>query len=356
MLFALLEARFQTEIAKGNLDELRVDRLERIMAKIKAILENTDDSLAAHANRFSQLKILMRESEDILKEPSYGLPLPAKDTRAYGLIKIWLEIKSAIFRERNANTTMGKSERAALDALFLEVGQKIKKLYEAGNDENAVLAIEDELLRPLHLRFRHLMGRNQTMFVNPIWSTKSQTILPNAVFYAGEKNDLFEQINTICQEQGLHIQATPAGINYGKSRWNDLFTSSLTIFDFTIEDTIKKAAIAYELGMARTLGKPIIILASRSIYLPFDIDIEPIYIADILANQSLLETTINQTLYGVPDYLKGEKTISKTVHYLKDLYQQETDNLYVNQSIKLLNQQLEKPDPIDLQTGHVIVD
>ena len=55
----MLEARFQVEIAEGNLDELRIERLNRIMAKIKAILEDDDDSLAAHTNRFSEMKIMM---------------------------------------------------------------------------------------------------------------------------------------------------------------------------------------------------------------------------------------------------------------------------------------------------------
>jgi nucleoside 2-deoxyribosyltransferase len=103
---------------------------------------------------------------------------------------------------------------------------------------------------------------------------------------------------------------------YGQARWDELRSSFVAVFDWRsyqripIVETrvaghsaapdIALAAIAYELGLALTLGKPVIIVGAQHGQLPFDVDIDPVRLSgDRASDAELIADAIDDTMYGV---------------------------------------------------------
>ena len=57
-----------------------------------------------------------------------------------------------------------------------------------------------------------------------------------------------------------------------EDRWEQLQKAYITIFDLRATAGPDRAAVAYELGIARTLGKPVVVLAQEDQIIPFDVD------------------------------------------------------------------------------------
>lgn len=128
------------------------------------------------------------------------------------------------------------------------------------NDLNNLIKIEDA----------HMF-----VLANPIWKTKKFVVDPKLCFVLmpfKEKfsDDIWELLQEIIPSSGLNpVRADDLfGSNVMEDIWISINQARLVV----VEMTNKNANVFYELGIAHTLGKDIILIAQSTDHIPFDLN------------------------------------------------------------------------------------
>jgi len=125
------------------------------------------------------------------------------------------------------------------------------------------------------------------MISQPVWQIGKVPVDTNKVFYSGAGIDR-PSIPKICDRFGLEIMLKPIGESYAISRWEQIQKAIISIFDLRSMTGPDLAGVTYELGIALSIGKPMVVLVSEDQVLPFDIDINPVVIsADVKMKMQL---------------------------------------------------------------------
>jgi hypothetical protein len=187
--------------------------------------------------------------------------------------------------------------------------------------------------------------RKHLLLTRPYFPTRAVTPDPNAVFFSGGA-DLRQLTANICQTQGLSLQVETASANPAQQRWDQLRVASVAIFDlrqYSRAVTYAKdprtaqqvAAVAYELGIAFSIGKPVVVVVKPDQSLPFDVDIEPVQLNGEAGDLDLLTVAIESALYG--RQRGGEEgSIAATITSLRRLYGN-SPNAYVRNTLMTLD-------------------
>ena len=85
------------------------------------------------------------------------------------------------------------------------------------------------------------------------------------------------------------------------------------------------AAVAYETGLGYVLGKPTVIVARRGRPVPFDIDVEPVWLEDDGRDVERLIGGIQSALYGRPHGVEGN-CLRDTIEYVRQRYGAASDS------------------------------
>jgi hypothetical protein len=112
------------------------------------------------------------------------------------------------------------------------------------------------------------------LLTRPFLSTAPRAAHPDVVFYSGgaARGGL---VASAAQARGLVIRASAAGRgDFAQARWDDLRSSSVAVFDLGATGR-ERAAVCYDLGLARATGRRVVILGPADGRLPFDVDVEP---------------------------------------------------------------------------------
>jgi hypothetical protein len=187
-----------------------------------------------------------------------------------------------------------------------------------------------------------------------MWGSAPQPQDPSAVFFSGG-NVLRRMLAEVCEGLELKLLAHSVPKVFAAMRWGQLCTSHVAVFDYTayvrpdshqtseLAVTGPVAAISYELGIALTLGRPIIVVANDGQDLPFDVDIEPVRLRRDGLDEQRLAEAIDDTMYGL-QWGGGEGSIAATRTYLQQAFSS-YENFIVIQSLKLIDDAVTR-DPI----------
>lgn len=168
----------------------------------------------------------------------------------------------------------------------------------------------------------------------------------NQLFYSGCAQ-VCDLVLKSCQTLELRLPENILTDTTLHTRWQELRTSAIAVFDFTCfnpdkadpkpwtdkeinrgEEALKAAAttalVAYECGWALALGKPMVIIGETGKVLPFDIDLSAVYLGGD-RDEDILQITqaIQRAFYGA-HRPSNENLLPENIEYLKNNFHQTT--------------------------------
>jgi hypothetical protein len=277
------------------------------------------------------------------------------------LLRAWMDRVVALESERYDSRDKAEAERIMRRAKIAH------NRLKAATTEAQWIEQQRRSFRSAALDLRRFERRHHLMLIEPSWHTIPATVDANAVFFSGmpEVKAVVESASALI---GMEAPITHRLDDVTHTRWDLLRRSALAVFDFTSYDraasdppgrlpraggkreAIARAAapaarVAYEYGWALVLGTASVMIARESQTLPFDIDIEPVYLAGDAANDAMRVVLGLQA--GLLGLQRGLHTadLGATVARLRELLRND------KQATALLDALAESRDAMQVQLG-----
>jgi hypothetical protein len=244
---------------------------------------------------------------------------------------------------------LGAVEREAASALMIRLGGIPKQLHDIGDDDAAAQAVEHDVLRQLSADINAYTLRHHLTIVpvisDPVWAMPFRPIDPNAVFFSG-RAEIRALVEKACAQRGLAVCDT-AGTSVGaigQARWDALRTSHVAVFDLGERAGPPRAAVYYELGVSRALGRANVLLLPEGETVPFDIDVEPCVLSGGDEGASL-GARLDKAMYSV-QRRQADSSVSESERYARDRFGAEDAPVEIRHILSLLDQA--EGDPIQV--------
>jgi hypothetical protein len=350
-LFRELKDGYANDVKSGKVSVSRQDALQPIMNKLASMLKSRPEDLKGKLNQSAQLSELADQMGGFLGKTAPGY-LPA-DSRANALWQRFALLKTAVGMEMMKRASGSVTSDLNME-LFVRCGHADTFIHQHAAEEQTIREHERDVLRSLALDARGFMQRERLMVARPIWPSSSTVQDPAGIFFSGG-DQLHQRVSDACTSIGLCLLPIPSSHDYATARWEQLLKCNVAIFDFTdyarplhgpaTEPAVAgvMASISYELGVALTLGRPIIILAKEDQELPFDVDIHPLLLKGGGIDQARIEKALDDAIYSLPtrtDY----SSLPATQACLRDIPLADGDYLS-RQAVSMLDDTVAK-DPI----------
>lgn len=342
-ILTMLRKRLEAELKDEKVSSDRAETLRGVIGKLGSILSGAGDDLQELLDSGQKLRDLIATQFESAHYLSHGLPRPPDGSRAAELVELCWSVRRYLLEEMNRSGKGADESKEALD-LNIRAAKVDKRIYEAGDDDSRAVTVDQEELRPLVLAVRKFSARMHPMIAQPIWPTARIPIDTTAVFYSGT-TDLRHRVSKICNRIGLSVMGAPKGESIANARWKQLRKAMITIFDFGFEDESELAAVAYELGIALALGKPLVVVSREERPLPFDVDVDPVILSGEPDDHVKLASALDQSLVWTYPRIRS-KEVSITLDYVLAKYPRPQPDTYVDQTLRLLADQHKEPDPL----------
>ncbi|UCE49667.1 MAG: hypothetical protein JSW47_05875, partial [Phycisphaerales bacterium] len=344
-IMQMLRDRLEAEFQQEKVSEDRAETMRGLLGQLDTILSGDDEDVQVLMERARKLRDAAGARFDTLHYLSHGIPRPPKGSRSAELVEnCWL-LRRFLMEEMNRPNKGSAESKEVLD-LNVQATRVDKRIYEAGADNKRAEFVDKDEFRPLVLTVRAFSARTHSMLAKPIWPLAHSAVDTNAVFYSGPV-DRQSLVAGICRKLGLSMMQTPSGENVSNTRWKQLQSAMTTVFDLGFEDGPARAAVAYELGMALTLGKPIVVIATRDWPLPFDVDINPVIFSGDQNDEKRLASAIDRSIVWTYDRTRSKDFLVTADHILSK-YSRPYPDTYVDQTLRLLEDQKKDPDSLML--------
>jgi hypothetical protein len=342
-ILSLLRDRLDSEIKQGRVEDDRAETLRGVLEHLGKVLSGDETDVQAMLNKLQEMREFAQSRFETLHYLSHGIDRPPAGSRAAALVELCWQLRRFLIEEMNRS---GKGEEESKEALDLSVraSRVDRRIYEAGGDDARALNIEKDELRPLALAVRTFSGRIHPMPARPIWHSAKVSVDTNAVFYSGSTK-LKSPVAAACGGLGLNIIPEPRGESYANARWKQLQQAMTAIFDLRSNAGPELAAVTYEFGIALTLGKPVVILVAEDQTLPFDVDVDPVVLSGDKGDVGRIASAIDQSLIWVYPRPRSEP-YRNTLEYILSKYPQPQENVYADQTLRMLSEIRKEPDPL----------
>lgn len=342
-ILSMLSKRLESELKDGKVSSDRAETLKGVIERFGSVLSGGGEDIEDLLDQGQRLRDTISAQFESLHYLSHGLPRPPLGSRAAELVEMSWTLRRFLMEEMNRS---GKGPHESKEALDLNVraAKCDKRIYEAGSDDARAVKVEQDEFRPLALAVRRFSARTYPMIAKPIWSAAPVSIDTSAVFFSGS-TELRLNISKICKRVGLSVMAPPTGESIANARWKQLQKTMLTIFDFATGDGPARAATAYELGIALTLGKPLVVVANAQQPLPFDIDVEPVVLGEEPDSDDRLASAVDRAIVWTYPR-KHSREIHATLEHVLAIYPRPQPDTYMDQTLRLLADQRSDPDPL----------
>ena len=329
-----LRKRLHQDIGSGKVDEPGAKIIMDLIDRLGTSISSDSDTIQDILKRSQAIRDTFTSQFELTHYLSHGLPRPPKGSRAAILIELCWLLRRFLLQEMS-KTGKGDEEKQKILELDIKGTQVDKHLYEAGNENDAATKFECNELRPYALEVRNLSARHYSMIARPIWSIADVAVDVKSVFFSGLPEHE-KRISSLFSEFEYTFSDKPQGHSFSESRWRQLLSAVTAVFDFRSAKGSALAAITYEMGIALSIGKPIVIIVDENITLPFDIEIKPVVIRNNSDEDSLLPDAVEQSLYWTYPIPGGKPSLA-TINYVKNDLAISRANLYANQMVNLLN-------------------
>jgi hypothetical protein len=342
-LLGLLKERLQAELKGSKVTDDRAETLRGILENFGGLLSGENEDKHAMMEKLNKMRNSIEGMLEIVRYPSHGVPRPSAGSRAADLVELHWQLRRYLLEEMN-RPNKGEEESKEALALNIRAGNADKRIYEAGNDDAKAMEVDKEVLRPLACDVRTFSARMHAMPAQPIWRIAKTAVDTSAVIYSGPSS-LMSPAAAACHMLGLQIMPEPRGESYATARWKQLQKSMTAVFDLRAVEGAARAAVTYELGIALTIGKPVVVLVGRDEALPFDVDVDPVVLAGEKNDSVDIASAIDRAVYSV--YSKTQDAAHQgTLEYLLAQYRRPQKNVYADQTLQMLIELRKEPDPL----------
>lgn len=326
-----LRQMFEEQVRDRIISPERKPLLGALLDKLEGVVRLPSNTLAEKQIQARSLQDGMLRLQEALLDPSRGTASekPFPGTRLAFIGGLHDELFRYVYTETTSGLFTGEESRTGFGLLeqMRDTREAVASLAPAGDP----LKLEDESLRPLALDIRDFSLRHHLTLIQPIWPSDTVVQNPHAVFYAGGEQ-VAEMLDRAIAGRQLHRQTAEPAREPASQRWNQLRQAALGVFDFTrfkrnaaFEEASAVAIVAYELGMALTLSRPVVIVASESQDLPFDLDIEPVRVNVADQDSTALGSAVDKTLYGLQRARAGT-SVSESIQQLRTEFANHPDS------------------------------
>ena len=348
-IMQLLRDKLDEEAKAGRVTRDRAETLSDLLGDFGKTLGGGDD-IASLMKRVTDIREKTAAQFENLHYMSHGIDRPPEESRAAQLVELCWALRLFLLEEMNQRGKSDGESKLALD-FNIRAASVDKRIYQAGSDDARATVVDREALRPFALEIRDFAARHHSMLAKPIWTGAAMQESTNAVLYAGS-SDGRRIVDEACQKFGLELLSTPAGKSIAASRWEQLQKAYITIFDLRATAGPDRAAVAYELGIARTLGKPVVVLAQEDQIIPFDVDVQPLLLSGTARDASALCEAIDRaSVWMMPRPRSGAETTVATIDEILRRYPVPQADTYVDQTLKQLQQLRADPDPVAITSA-----
>jgi hypothetical protein len=322
-MFAQLEAIRQDSLARGDLRPERDLASRAWLEEIRNVMTAKERGEISAAHSMTAMQDIMGKRKDMIVDagPALDSDFPP-DCRAAVLVPRVQGLKE--FAMSASMTALSGNTHDAVVHLYTGVARALQELRNLRGDEMA-LGYEQTEIRPLAQEATRLaLMRHQTIAF-PIWDSPHVASSANTVFYSGAP-DLGDLVCRVATTKRLQVKTSQQARYYGQARWDQLRASFVAVFDWRsyrrapgTSPDVALASVAYELGLALTLGKPVVIIGGQDGDLPFDIDIDPVRLGGGRVDDvDVLADAVDDAVYGV-QRVSDESCLAATLDQLSEL-------------------------------------
>ena len=348
-IMTALRGRLQREIDAGNVDAGRQDVVRDAIESVNTALIPGGDDISSIRTRMLDLRAGAKALIPAMKDMSYGLPLPESGTRAAHVREVFWGLRRYVLQELTQGG-QAEGERTVLYEYAKKLTELDKRLVEAAQDDAVALRIESESIRPATLPVRKFAARRRPYLTDPVWPDAPGIVDPNALVYSGGEA-LQGFVRGWCAERRIDLLEIPHGSGYADARWLQIASSNTLLFDMTPGVGSEQAAVAYELGIAMTLGKSVVVVSRGRGRLPFDIDLPAVRLEGE-GNTDALEEALEAAIYWAPA-VGTESSIGATIDEARRRFAP-NDSVEITQSLQGLEQLQHEENPDAIEAGRIL--
>jgi hypothetical protein len=347
-LFGQLQGVYQQDVQGGKVSPVRQQVLGPVLEGLAEMLEHRPDDLAGKVSQDMRMQELKARVVPLLDKTSQGRTLPP-GSRAEAVWRRFAALKTSLAQDA-ARPHGGADTQSLGMELYQRCGHADTFLHQHGDDDAEVREYERDFLRQLALDVRIYSLRNHLTLAQPIWPSPPLPQDPSGVFYSGDDR-VRRLLAGACERAGLTLLAARAAKDYAAARWDQCRTSHVAVLDFTGYEAPgpgrpvdpaaagPAAAVSYELGIALTLGRPVVVVADEGQRLPFDVDVTPLRLQGDGHDEERIVDALDDALYGLQR--GGGDSLAATRAYLERRFANDPDFL-ISQSVKLIDGPVER--------------
>lgn len=321
-----LRAEFDQRAASGEIAPDRQPHLRAVLAQLEqSATRGASGDLDDQRIGMAQTQQLLQQMGTLLMHPSRGgMPAASAAGSRHALLAAHLERLYRYVAGEVSRLRLTSDEGKAAGSLLGALKGCRDGLHAAAGEEDPV-GLEAQSLRPAAMDIRGFSLRQHLTAIYPLWPSQRIPQNANAVFYAGG-DAIGGLVRRVCETKRLTPLVAMPHREHASLRWDQLQECAMALFDFTgycrtaaVEEAAAVAAVAYELGIALTLGRPVLLVAHEDQPLPFDLDIEPVRLAPGSDDAAAVAAGLDHVLYGLQRGTAGE-SVARTARYLKARY------------------------------------
>ena len=302
-IFDALRARFEKDLTEGKVDPARAEALRAILDELGKMTTSGAEAPEEIAAQLTKMRGLFNQMNPLVGKPSHGLPAPPVGSRAARVVELWSGVRDRANQLALASGAGDKTKAAAFQQ-GTAIAKVDRDIYVAGDDDAATIELERERLRPIAAETRRLALVHNLTLAAPDFHVGNVSQAHDLVFHSGGA-ETRALASGACRRTGMRLQDEALGEDVARTRWRQLREAAVAVFDFTPgKSPRERGAIAYELGLARALGVPVVVLATNA-KLPFDVAVTPL----VLSGDDELELAeaIDRASYWIPSEV-GDKS------------------------------------------------
>ncbi|MEZ4849185.1 MAG: hypothetical protein R3B93_11320 [Bacteroidia bacterium] len=309
----LLQQRIDSDLKDGKVNKDRAETLNHILSQLGTIFSGNNNSIEGLMEQVQELHQNMEKNFDLLRDLSHSIPRPPIGSRAAELKEFSWVLRRFLIEEMS-RPNKGPAESKKLLELNIQAVKVDKRIYEAGADDEFAKLVEKDEFRPFVQSVRAFSARSYSMLATPIWPVSRSSIQSQKVYYSGsvERKNM---VANACGKLGLSLFETSSGQHVANTRWKQIQSAITTVFDLGLNEGPELSAITYELGIALTLGKPIVILATPENPPPFDVDLEALILAGNSKEEEKLVAAIDRSIIWLHEHMRTNHTFP-TLDYI----------------------------------------
>ncbi|KAL4778614.1 hypothetical protein BJX76DRAFT_366111 [Aspergillus varians] len=329
ILNLMLEQLDNVSMDPGRRESMRcaLQELSSVVASLEPE-ESSEENGAQHpAERIRELAGAEQKVHELLsrigpaiRNPTYpGDQNQSRTVQPNPILESIQELKAFVSDVRYMT---GREESDKSAELFSRLARLQVRMHSAQSEAD-VKQLEVEELRQAAEEVRRFARRRNLMLVQPVWSYRGGVTCANALFFSGPDSTR-EALCTFAQLRGFEVRnKNPIGVDFAEGRWHDLQEANLAVFDLSDE----APQVYYELGIAITLGKELVLLCRRGVNPRFDIGQN--YAAYGLEEDryGVVQAALESCLYRLQN--RGDRstsTVKQTCRYATWLAHQEPQN------------------------------